>query len=202
MRPILLKGHERSITCVIYNRDGDLIFTSAKDGRPTLWLSESGERVGTYELHNGAVWHLDVSWDSKLLVSGSADMHAKVWDVETGAELAAPSLLPSLALTLPFLPSLAGAAADLPLRRGEALRVHSGGVVGTRGHPGSRVWIRRLSLCPVAVVGGVLRSHRRVCGVRRSLVPCAGGVAGLYSVAGVPTVWAVSYTHLTLPTKA
>ncbi|KAH8056431.1 hypothetical protein JL721_10031 [Aureococcus anophagefferens] len=88
MRPILLKGHERSITCVIYNRDGDLIFTSAKDGRPTLWLSESGERVGTYELHNGAVWHLDVSWDSKLLVSGSADMHAKVWDVETGAELA------------------------------------------------------------------------------------------------------------------
>ena len=88
MRPILLKGHERSITCVIYNRDGDLIFTSAKDGRPTLWLSENGERVGTYEVHNGAVWHLDVSWDSKLLVSGSADMHAKVWDVESGRELA------------------------------------------------------------------------------------------------------------------
>ena len=80
MRPILLKGHERSITCVVYNRDGDLIFTAAKDGRPTLWLSEDGTRVGTYEVHNGAVWHLDVSWDSKLLVSGSADMHAKVWD--------------------------------------------------------------------------------------------------------------------------
>ncbi len=87
MRPILLKGHERSITCVVYNRDGDLIFTAAKDGRPTLWLSEDGTRVGTYEVHNGAVWHLDVSWDSKLLVSGSADMHAKVWDVETGSEL-------------------------------------------------------------------------------------------------------------------
>ena len=87
MRPILLKGHERSITCVVYNRDGDLIFTAAKDGRPTLWLSEDGTRVGTYEVHNGAVWHLDVSWDAKLLVSGSADMHAKVWDVETGSEL-------------------------------------------------------------------------------------------------------------------
>jgi len=87
MRPILLKGHERSITCVIYNRDGDLIFTAAKDNTPTLWLSETGERVGTYEVHNGAVWHLDVSWDSKLLVSGSADMQAKVWDVETGVEL-------------------------------------------------------------------------------------------------------------------
>ncbi|KAH8046845.1 hypothetical protein JL721_12294 [Aureococcus anophagefferens] len=88
MRPILLKGHERSITCVIYNRDGDLIFTSAKDGRPTLWLSEAASAWGPTRLHNGAVWHLDVSWDSKLLVSGSADMHAKVWDVETGAELA------------------------------------------------------------------------------------------------------------------
>jgi translation initiation factor 3 subunit I len=87
MRPILLKGHERSITCVVYNRDGDLIFTAAKDGRPTLWLSEDGTRVGTYEVHNGAVWHLDVSWDSKLLVSGSADMHAKIWDVESGVEL-------------------------------------------------------------------------------------------------------------------
>ena len=54
-----------------------------KRRRPTLWLSEDGTRVGTYEVHNGAVWHLDVSWDSKLLVSGSADMHAKVWDVET-----------------------------------------------------------------------------------------------------------------------
>ena len=50
-------------------------------------VREDGTRVGTYEVHNGAVWHLDVSWDSKLLVSGSADMHAKVWDVETGSEL-------------------------------------------------------------------------------------------------------------------
>jgi len=28
MRPILLKGHERSITCVKYNADGDLLFTA------------------------------------------------------------------------------------------------------------------------------------------------------------------------------
>ena len=30
MRPILLKGHERSITCVKYNADGDLIFTAVR----------------------------------------------------------------------------------------------------------------------------------------------------------------------------
>lgn len=88
MRPILLKGHERAITCVIYNRDGDLIFTAAKDHIPTVWLSETGERLGTYEQHNGVVWHLDASWDSKILVSASGDMQAKVWEVETGLELA------------------------------------------------------------------------------------------------------------------
>jgi len=88
MRPILLKGHERAITCVIFNRDGDLIFTASKDKVPTVWLSESGERMGTYVEHGGSVWHLDCSWDSRLLVSASADMQAKVWEVETGMELA------------------------------------------------------------------------------------------------------------------
>jgi len=87
MRPILLKGHERSITCVTYNQDGDLIFTASKDKTPTLWLASTGERMGTYDAHTGAVWHLDVSWDSLLLVTGSADMTAKIWEVETGAEL-------------------------------------------------------------------------------------------------------------------
>jgi len=30
-RPILLQGHERSITQIKYNRDGDLLFSVAKD---------------------------------------------------------------------------------------------------------------------------------------------------------------------------
>nr|BAC40847.1 unnamed protein product [Mus musculus] len=31
MKPILLQGHERSITQIKYNREGDLLFTVAKD---------------------------------------------------------------------------------------------------------------------------------------------------------------------------
>jgi translation initiation factor 3 subunit I len=57
----LLKGHERSITKVIYNRDGDLIFTASKDDKPSLWYSDSGERIGTYIGHGGAVWDIDVN---------------------------------------------------------------------------------------------------------------------------------------------
>ena len=87
MRPILLKGHERSLTYVCFNKDGDLLFSCSKDNRPTLWYSENGERVGTYEGHNGTVWGCDVSSDSSLLLTASADMSCKLFEVSTGVEL-------------------------------------------------------------------------------------------------------------------
>jgi translation initiation factor 3 subunit I len=84
MRPILLKGHERPLTFIKYNREGDLLFTCAKDHHPTLWYGDDGERVGTYVGHNGAVWTCDVTDDSKTFITGSADTTCKLWDVETG----------------------------------------------------------------------------------------------------------------------
>lgn len=59
--PLLLKGHERSITYVVFNADGDLLFTCAKDHTPTVWRTETGERLGTYEGHGGAVWQCAVT---------------------------------------------------------------------------------------------------------------------------------------------
>jgi WD40 repeat protein len=57
----LLKGHERPLTFLKYNRDGDLLFSCAKDHTPTVWYAHNGERLGTYRGHNGAVWCCDVS---------------------------------------------------------------------------------------------------------------------------------------------
>lgn len=87
MRPYLLKGHERPLTQLKFNREGDLLFSCAKDHHPTLWYSEDGTRVGTYIGHNGAVWTCDISLDSTLLITGSADSSAKLWDVSTGKNL-------------------------------------------------------------------------------------------------------------------
>lgn len=87
MKPLLLHGHERSITQIKYNREGDLLFSSAKDNKPTVWYSINGERLGTYDGHGGAVWCLDPKWDTQYLLTGSADNSAKLWDVETGSEL-------------------------------------------------------------------------------------------------------------------
>ncbi|KAL5731053.1 Eukaryotic translation initiation factor 3 subunit I [Ranunculus cassubicifolius] len=86
MRPILMKGHERPLTFLRYNREGDLLFSCAKDHTPTVWFADNGERLGTYRGHNGAVWCCDVSRDSTRLMTGSADTTVKLWNVQTGAQ--------------------------------------------------------------------------------------------------------------------
>ena len=82
-----MKGHERPLTFLKYNRDGDLLFSCAKDHNPTVWFADNGERLGTYRGHNGAVWTCDVSRDSARLITGSADQTAKLWDVQSGLQL-------------------------------------------------------------------------------------------------------------------
>jgi len=84
MRPLLLKGHERPLTYVLYNSDGDLVFTCAKDHTPTVWFSDNGERIGTYVGHNGAVWTCDITHDSSKFFTASADTTVKEWDTQTG----------------------------------------------------------------------------------------------------------------------
>lgn len=87
MKPILLVGHERSLTFIKYNRDGDLLFTASKDKVVNVWWSDNGERFGTYNGHKGAVWCLDTNVDSTILMTGGADSCCKLWELTTGKEL-------------------------------------------------------------------------------------------------------------------
>jgi len=87
MRPILLKGHERSITSLKYNRDSDILFTTSKSPSFAVWRTDNGERLGTYSGHNGAVWSIDVDRDTNRVLTGAADTAAKIWDVQTGREI-------------------------------------------------------------------------------------------------------------------
>ncbi|CAI4226131.1 unnamed protein product [Auanema sp. JU1783] len=87
MRPLSLKGHDRALTRVRFNREGDLLFTAAKNKSPCVWFTENGERIGTYDGHNGVVWDLDVSYDSTRMGTASGDNSIKIWDCETGSNL-------------------------------------------------------------------------------------------------------------------
>jgi len=44
----------------------------------------TGDWVGTFIGHKGAVWSSKISWDASKAVSGSADFTAKVWDTYSG----------------------------------------------------------------------------------------------------------------------
>jgi len=80
----MLHGHERAITSIRYNREGDLLFSSAKDKQPNVWYSLNGERLGTFVGHEGAVWAIDVNWDTTKFMSGAADNQLLLWDCKTG----------------------------------------------------------------------------------------------------------------------
>lgn len=84
----MLQGHERAITQITYNREGDLLFSCAKDPKPNVWYSLNGERLGTFNGHQGAVWCLDVDWTTTKFMTGSGDMSVRIWDVETGNSVA------------------------------------------------------------------------------------------------------------------
>lgn len=83
----MLHGHERAITQIKYNREGDLLFSSSKDNKPNVWYSLNGERLGTFNGHQGAVWCIDVDWTTTRFLSGAGDNTLKVWDCETGREI-------------------------------------------------------------------------------------------------------------------
>lgn len=83
-KPLMLHGHERPVTQIKYNREGDLLFSAAKDHIPNVWYSLNGERLGSLNGHVGAVWCLDVNWESTHLMTGAADNSLKIWDISTG----------------------------------------------------------------------------------------------------------------------
>ncbi|RDW91128.1 eukaryotic translation initiation factor 3 subunit I [Coleophoma crateriformis] len=84
MRPILLQGHERALTQIRYNRDGDIIFSTAKDQHACAWYAHNGERLGTYHGHQGALWTVDVDPTSTIIATGAADNTVRLWDIKSG----------------------------------------------------------------------------------------------------------------------
>lgn len=71
-----------------FNRDGDLLFSCSKDHNPTVWYTETGERIGTYGFHKGAVWDLDANWDSTYLLTACGDCNARLFECTTGNYIA------------------------------------------------------------------------------------------------------------------
>ncbi|KAH9057137.1 WD40-repeat-containing domain protein [Lactarius deliciosus] len=77
--PLVAPGHTRPVTHLSFSPLLDdnryLLISGCKDGNPMLreW---TGDWIGTFVGHKGAVWSTKLSWDSSRAASGSADFTA------------------------------------------------------------------------------------------------------------------------------
>jgi WD40 repeat protein len=84
MQPIYLAGHSRPVRKVLYNYDGDLLFTCSDDGTVCMYKTYDCQRIGIFTVKE-AVKSFDVTKDSKYLIAVATTFGACIYNVSTGA---------------------------------------------------------------------------------------------------------------------
>ncbi|KAF2433477.1 WD repeat protein [Tothia fuscella] len=89
--PLTCHGHSRPVTHLSFSPAVDeeqyYIVSACKDNNPMLRDGITGDWIGTFIGHKGAVWQARLSSDATIAATGSADFSARVWDTKTGETL-------------------------------------------------------------------------------------------------------------------
>ena len=94
MQPIYLTGHSRPVEKVLFNFDGDRLFTCSLDSSVCMYDTVTLERLGLFQIEDSCK-SIDVTKDSKYLLATATTKGVKIFDCSNGdliAELKIPGI--------------------------------------------------------------------------------------------------------------
>lgn len=87
--PLTCHGHSRPVTHISFSGGDDKYYfiSACKDNNPMLRDGVTGDWIGTFFGHKGAVYQSRLSPDTAIAATASADFTAKIWNTYSGEAL-------------------------------------------------------------------------------------------------------------------